>query len=151
MRLRRELVDVGGEMVSDVSETTTVTLHSLIDPASPIPDRVCRQRPLLKSDLQNVLEMNIRPTTRAVELFRKADFIFVVDVMTQKAYTLFGREMECLMEPGLLQILKIEIDEDGDELLGLWLLGLAKAVKGSTGQQGSGSAQIRPPDSDRLR
>lgn len=122
-------------MVSDVSETTTVTIHSLIDPASATPDRVYRQRPVLEGDLKKVLELNIRPTAHAVELFRKADFIFVVDVMTQKAYTLFGRGMECLMEPGLLQILKIEVDEDGDELLGLWLLGLAKAIRGALGQQ----------------
>lgn len=122
-------------MVSDVSETTTVTIHSLVHEVSEIPDRVSHRRLVSEADLQRTLEMKIQPTARAVELFRNADFIFVIDVMTQRAYTLFGREMECLMEPGLLQILKIESDMDGDELLNFWLLGLTKAIKGAIGQQ----------------
>lgn len=76
---------------------------------------------------------NVQPGFDAGQILQAADVILGMDVMTRGTFIVFGREFlselsDGSRDPQLAGIVKVELDQDSDELDSL--LGLVASVKG---------------------
>ena len=76
---------------------------------------------------------NVQPDFDAREIVRAADVILGMDVMTRGTFIVYGREFlnelsNGTRDPQIAAIVKVELDQDSDELASL--LALVEEVKG---------------------
>ncbi len=76
---------------------------------------------------------NVQPGFDARQIIQAADVILGMDVMTRGTFIVYGREFlnelsEGKRDPQVAGIIKVELDQDGDELANL--LALVESVKG---------------------
>ena len=76
---------------------------------------------------------NVQPDFDARQIIQAADVILGMDVMTRGTFIVYGREFlnelaEGRRDPQIAAIVKIELDQDSDELDGL--LALVEQIKG---------------------
>ena len=101
-----------------------------------LPGRAISVHALLAED---GADPNVQPEFDARQIIQAADVILGMDVMTRGTFIVYGREFLDELSSGkrdteLAAVLKVELDQDSDELANL--LSLVEAVKGRHEFQG---------------